>query len=389
MDGEQIEQLLKNIYQRLMAVYGRQHWWPAEEPFEVMIGAILTQSAAWRNAEQAIANLRAAEALSPEAIRRLPLPELAQIIRPCGYYNAKALKLKSLADWLGNNYQDDLNRLSAGDVEDLRRQLLSIHGIGQETADSILLYAAGKPIFVIDAYTRRIISRIGLAPDNHSYTAYQQLFMASLTADARLFNEYHALLVKLAKDACRKIPVCDKCCLNDICLYNKEMMPRLTLDTNLLQEYWKKQAKHNTVKKLLLLAEQGKVDLAVTARIHEDIPKPLLMNRIDELPELNVNETASVARLDYLILDRDILGDQAFADFFNDALALANKRVGKKRLPDWRDWDHLHAHYLLKRDVFLTWDEGIICLTQELKDKFGVVVMKPEKFLKDFSSYSL
>ncbi len=221
MDGEQINQCLKDIYQRLMAAYGRQHWWPAEETFEVMVDAILTQSAAWRNAEQAIANLKAAKALSPEAMRRLPLPELAQIIRPCGYYNAKALKLKSLVDWLGNHYHDELNRLFANDIKDLRQQLLSIHGIGQETADSILLYAAAKPVFVIDAYTRRIMSRIGLAPDSHSYAAYQQLFMAHLPADARLFNEYHALLVKLAKDICRKKPVCDKCCLNDICRYNK------------------------------------------------------------------------------------------------------------------------------------------------------------------------
>ena len=221
MDGEQINQCLKDIYQRLMAAYGRQHWWPAEETFEVMVGAILTQSAAWRNAEQAIANLKAAKALSPDAIRRLPLPELAQIIRPCGYYNAKALKLKSLVDWLGNHYHDELNRLFANDIEDLRQQLLSIHGIGQETADSILLYAAGRPVFVIDAYTRRIMSRLGLAPDSHSYAAYQQLFTANLPADARLFNEYHALLVRLAKDVCRRKPVCDKCCLNDICRFYK------------------------------------------------------------------------------------------------------------------------------------------------------------------------
>jgi endonuclease-3 related protein len=221
MDGEQINKRLEDIYRRLMAAYGRQHWWPAREPFEVMVGAILTQSASWRNAGQAIANLKAAKALSPKAIRLVPLPELAQIIRPCGYYNAKALKLKSLASWLGNDYHDDLRKLFACDMEDLRQQLLSIHGIGQETADSILLYAARKPIFVIDAYTCRIISRIGLTPDSHIYAAYQQLFMAYLPNDDRLFNEYHALLVKLAKDVCRKKPLCDRCCLNDICYYNK------------------------------------------------------------------------------------------------------------------------------------------------------------------------
>ena len=221
MDREQINQYLKDIYQRLMAAYGRQYWWPVKEPFEVMVGAILTQSAAWRNAGKAIANLKAAKALSPEAIRLVPLPVLAQIVHPCGYYNAKALKLKSLAGWLGNHCHDDLKKLFACDMEDLRQQLLSIHGIGQETADSILLYAAAKPVFVIDAYTRRIMSRIGLAQNSHSYAAYQQLFMAYLPNDARLFNEYHALLVRLAKDVCCKKPVCDKCCLNDICYYNK------------------------------------------------------------------------------------------------------------------------------------------------------------------------
>jgi endonuclease-3 related protein len=221
MESERINQCLKDIYQRLMAAYGRQHWWPAEETFEVMVGAILTQSTAWRNAEKAIANLKVARALSPEALRRLPLLELAQIIRPCGYYNAKALKLNSLAGWIGNHYHDDLNRLFANDIAELRRQLLSIHGIGRETADSIMLYAAAKPVFVIDAYTRRIMSRIGLAPGINNYADYQQLFMAHLPADAQLFNEYHALLVRLAKDVCLKKPVCDKCCLNGICRFHK------------------------------------------------------------------------------------------------------------------------------------------------------------------------
>jgi endonuclease-3 related protein len=186
-----------------------------------MVGAILTQSAAWRNVDKAINNLKTAKALSPQTIRSIPLSRLAQIIRPCGYYNAKAQKLKSLADWLGNHYQDSLERLFACDIDSLREQLLSIHGIGQETADSILLYASGKPVFVIDAYTRRIVSRIGLAPERNSYDAYQQLFIAHLPVDARLYNEYHALLVQLAKDACRRKPICNKCCLNDICYHNK------------------------------------------------------------------------------------------------------------------------------------------------------------------------
>jgi len=217
MDNQSISQALLNIYRRLLAHFGPQHWWPAQEPFEVIVGAILTQSAAWGNVEKAIANLRTAEALSARALRQLPLSELAALVHPCGYYNAKALKLKSFAYWLGNHYQDDLDRLFANNADDLRQQLLSIHGIGQETADSIILYAANKPIFVIDAYTRRIINRIGLAPDRNNYAAYQALFMDYLSPDAELFNEYHALLVCLGKNVCRSRPLCQQCCLNNIC----------------------------------------------------------------------------------------------------------------------------------------------------------------------------
>ena len=214
-----MSQVLLGIYHRLMARYGPQYWWPAEEPFEIIVGAILTQSAAWRNVEKAIANLKVARALSPKALRRLSLSEVATLIHPCGYYNAKALKLKSLASWLGKYYGDNLNKLFICSTDYLRQQLLSIHGIGQETADSIILYAAHKPVFVIDAYTRRIINRIGLAPDSNSYIAYQTLFMDNLPTDTELFNEYHALLVCLAKDVCRKHPLCQQCCLNSICRF--------------------------------------------------------------------------------------------------------------------------------------------------------------------------
>jgi len=220
MDNRAISQALQNIYHQLVNCYGPQHWWPAQEPFEVIVGAMLTQAAAWVNVEKAIANLKAARALSPKALRRLSLSEVATLIHPCGYYNAKALKLKSLAHWLGEYYNDNLDKLFANNTERLRRELLSIHGIGQETADSIILYAANKPIFVIDAYTRRIINRIGLAPDSNSYTAYQALFMDNLPTDAELFNEYHALLVNLGKNVCRNRPLCQQCCLNNICLHN-------------------------------------------------------------------------------------------------------------------------------------------------------------------------
>jgi len=220
LDNQSIGQTLLNIYRRLLAHFGPQHWWPAEEPFEIIVGAILTQSAAWDNVEKAIANLKAAEALSPGALRQLSTPKLAKLVHPCGYYNAKAFKLKSFAYWLGNHYKDDLDRLFATDTDDLRQQLLSIHGIGQETADSILLYAAGKPIFVIDAYTRRIISRIGLAPEKGSYAAYKTFFMGNLPPDTGLFNEYHALLVCLGKNICRRHPLCQQCCLSDMCQFS-------------------------------------------------------------------------------------------------------------------------------------------------------------------------
>jgi len=187
-----------------------------------MVGAILTQSVGWLNVEKAIANLKSAKALSPQALRHFSLPELATLIRPCIYYNAKARKLKSLAHWLGEYYSDNLNKLFANSTGQLRQQLLSVWGIGEETADSIILYAANKPIFVIDAYTRRIIDRIGLAPDNNSYTAYQALFMDNLPADARLFNEYHALLVRLGKDVCRSRPLCQRCCLQSICHFRSD-----------------------------------------------------------------------------------------------------------------------------------------------------------------------
>ena len=214
MGIQEVSQILLNIYQRLMAHYGPQHWWPAQEPFEVIVGAILTQSAAWTNVEKAIANLKAAGALSPGVLRQLPHPEVARLVYPCGYYNAKARKLKAFAHWLGEKYNDNLDKLFASNIDRLRQQLLAIYGIGEETADSIILYAANKPTFVIDAYTRRIVSRIGLTPHSNRYAAYQSLFMTNLPSDARLFNEYHALLVRLAKNVCQPRPLCQQCCLN-------------------------------------------------------------------------------------------------------------------------------------------------------------------------------
>lgn len=213
--------ILLEIYRRLFDCYGSQHWWPGETPFEVMVGAILTQSAAWQNVEKAIKNLKSAHALSPEALRRLLQEEIARLIYPCGYYNAKARKLKALVDWLGTVYNDNLEMLFTIETNELRRQLLAVHGIGPETADSILLYAANKPIFIIDAYTRRILTRLGLAQGNDSYGDYQQFFMRNLPSDVQLFNEYHALFVRLGKSVCRRQPLCKVCCLFDMCPHNE------------------------------------------------------------------------------------------------------------------------------------------------------------------------
>ncbi|MBN1366583.1 MAG: endonuclease III domain-containing protein [Dehalococcoidales bacterium] len=209
--------ILLDIYNRLLSKYGAQHWWPGDSPFEVIIGAILTQSAAWTNVERAINNLKSADALSTQAIMTLSLEQLAKLIRPSGYYNAKALKLKAFVQWLDENYRNDLKIISTVETNALRNQMLAVYGIGNETADSILLYALDRPVFVIDAYTRRIISRISLLSEDNTYDEYQQYFMKHLPVDLKLFNEYHALLVRLGKNACRKKPLCGDCCLTDIC----------------------------------------------------------------------------------------------------------------------------------------------------------------------------
>jgi endonuclease-3 related protein len=214
-----LERRLKEVYRLLFDRYGPQFWWPADSPFEVIVGAILTQSAAWGNVEKAILNLKQADALTPDSLRRLTLEELAGLIYPSGYYNAKALKLKSFVERLGDAYGDSLERLFSLGVPGLRRELLSIHGIGPETADSIILYAARKPVFVIDAYTRRVVRRLGIGPQRDDYEAFQVLFMRNLPVGERLFNEYHALLVRHGKEVCRKAPVCEGCCLNRLCLY--------------------------------------------------------------------------------------------------------------------------------------------------------------------------
>jgi endonuclease-3 related protein len=224
-DGRQSKKpSLLAIYQLLYGQYGPQHWWPAETPLEMIIGAILTQSAAWINVEKAIGNLKANGSLSVEWLRSLPRDELARLIRPSGYYNVKARKIRAFVDWLAAEYGGDLDALFALDGPELRNELLSVHGVGEETADSIILYAARQPIFVIDAYTRRIVTRLGLASQKETYAAFQALFMDNLPHDKALFNEYHALLVQHGKTVCRKRPLCADCCLRNLCPSSNESM---------------------------------------------------------------------------------------------------------------------------------------------------------------------
>lgn len=217
--ADDLSALLPDVYRKLYRRYGPQGWWPGDGPFDVVIGAILTQAAAWTNVELAIANLKAANCWSLEAIHRRPEEELAAIIRPSGYFNAKARKLKAFAWHIETIYEGRLQGFLSLEAEELRAELLSIHGVGPETADDIILYAAGKPSFVIDTYTRRIVQRLGIVPEERSqtYASYQALFHDNLPGDVVLFNEYHALLDRHAKEACAKIPRCAGCCLQDVC----------------------------------------------------------------------------------------------------------------------------------------------------------------------------
>ncbi len=190
---------------------GPQRWWPGRTRFEIIVGAILTQNTSWRNVAQAIERLREARLLTPARLAALPQARLAECIRPAGYYNIKADRLKRFLNYLRARHGLSLPRMVARQPSLLRRELLAVRGIGPETADSILLYAGGVPSFVVDAYTRRILGRHGLIHPGAPYEEIQQLFMQALTLDARMFNEYHALLVAVGKDFCRPRPRCAAC----------------------------------------------------------------------------------------------------------------------------------------------------------------------------------
>ena len=200
------------IYKKLYQTFGPQHWWPGETPFEIAVGAILTQNTNWGNVEKAINNLKKQNALSVKAIHEMPVKKLSELIRPAGYYNIKAKRLKSFIDFLMNDYHGSMKSMKNTDMHSLRKKLLSINGIGPETADSILLYALGKPFFVTDAYTKRVLSRHGIMNHEKSYDEFQELFYSALEKDVKLFNEYHALFVRIGKTFCKKKkPLCELC----------------------------------------------------------------------------------------------------------------------------------------------------------------------------------
>ena len=227
-------QKLKLIYQVLHSRFGPHHWWPVTEEgkiqpeyadgpknekqqLEVIFGAILAQNTSWKNAEKAIIELNKNNLINVKKILKIENKKLAEIIKSSGYHNQKAKKLKNFCDFLLRNYDGSLKNLFKNNIKRLREELLSVNGIGSETADSIILYAAKKPIFVIDAYTKRIMNRIGCK--EQTYDELQRLFMESLQNSEKLFNECHALLVELGKNICKKVPICEKCPINGYCDY--------------------------------------------------------------------------------------------------------------------------------------------------------------------------
>ena len=204
-----------SVFDILLAAHGPQNWWPGDSPFEVMVGAVLTQNTAWSNVEKAIANLKQANALSPLTIVETHPKRLAKWLKPSGYFNIKAKRLKSFCRWLIE--QGGEKKLTGRTTGELRQQLLLVHGVGPETADDILLYAFNRPVFVIDAYTRRIFGRLGLITGDETYEELRKLFERNIKKDAGLFNEYHALIVIHGKNVCSKRPKCGDCCLQSGC----------------------------------------------------------------------------------------------------------------------------------------------------------------------------
>jgi endonuclease-3 related protein len=211
------------LYEDLYSHYGPQHWWPGDSVFEIMVGAVLTQNTAWTNVERAIGNLKSHDLLFPDGIGRLDREKLAQLIRPAGYFNVKAQRLHNLCEFLqAQGGETSLSRMADGP---LRESLLGVNGVGPETADDIMLYAFERPVFVIDAYTRRLFSRIGLIAGDENYEKLRSFFESNLESNVDLFNEYHALIVSHAKNICTRNPRCFQCCIKQRCDYFRGYSP--------------------------------------------------------------------------------------------------------------------------------------------------------------------
>jgi endonuclease III related protein len=211
-----VKNKLRGIYSKLYTCFGPQHWWPGDTAFEVAVGAVLTQNTNWGNVEKAIGNLKSAGAMHAPVLYEMPVGKLAGLIRPAGYFNIKAKRLKNFIDLLSDTYGGSMKRMAKEEMSAIRGTLLGVNGIGPETADSIVLYALEKPVFVIDAYTKRVLSRHNIMDHDEPYEAFQDLFHSHLERDVRLFNEYHALLVRVAKEHCRTKPICSGCPLEGV-----------------------------------------------------------------------------------------------------------------------------------------------------------------------------
>lgn len=220
-----LRDILQEVFDRLFSAYGPQNWWPAESSFEVLVGAVLVQNTNWKNVERAIRNLKKAGYLEPEKLYHLPEEELAELIRPAGYFRVKARRLKNLLRLLLEKYGGSLARMFRQQPQKLRHELLQIKGIGPETADSILLYAGHIPTFVVDTYTYRVMSRHGWAPFDSDYYSLKELFEANLRPDPQLYNEYHALFVQVGKKHCRTVPRCEGCPLAAMLLPEGPLRP--------------------------------------------------------------------------------------------------------------------------------------------------------------------
>lgn len=220
-----------DIYRNLLNAFGPRHWWPAKTPFEVMVGAVLTQAVAWRNVQKAIANLEQRGLMSPEKIYHSSTAELEELLRPTRYFKMKTKKLQALIRFLVDEYQGSLERLFKEELIPLRKKLLAVYGLGPETVDSILLYAGGLPVFVVDEYTRRIFWRLGFTPEKISYQKLQEFFTANLPAEVQLYNEFHALIDHLGNRFCHTNPDCLPCPLKEICHYKNSLADQTTTNS--------------------------------------------------------------------------------------------------------------------------------------------------------------